>query len=252
MIRTLSAAGLALVLAVPATSQAISIVLTPTGGDPTLDGVREITTRGSHHFELHMDIGGLPEDVPNQAFADSLSFLTIFAFQFAFLVDPATIQYVGFTSPCNGQTACDNLGWNSQPAEPGPPFNIFPFWQSQLQLADNVSGVMGVGDFLFSTTFSDAIPGDPATGFLSPGTYYQMGILSVDLGPNAPEGPVISFIDRSQTVVFGTGAETDTSLPGDHVLLTFVPEPSAAVLLCLSLIGLAGARRVEGDERRRP
>ena len=249
MIRTLATLAVAFVLAVPATSQAISIVLTATGEDPALDGVSEITTRGTHHFALHMDIGGLPGDVPNQAFADSLSFGTVFAFQFSFQVDPATTQYVGFPSTCNGMVACDNLGWNSQPAEPDPPFDIVPFWQSQTVFLDNVTGIVGVNDFNFSTTFSAAIPGDLLTGFLSPGTYYQMGVLSIDLGPNVLGGPVISLIDSSDTVVLGA---TGKSLPGNVVLLTFVPEPSPALLLFLSLIGLALVRRRESQARGSP
>ena len=77
-----------------------------------------------------------------------------------------------------------------------------------------------------------------------------MGIISIDLGPNVLEGPVISFIDSSQTSVAG---DTENDVIGDHDLLFFVPEPSAGVLLGLSVVGLGLLRwshRPGGSDRR--
>ena len=71
-----------------------------------------------------------------------------------------------------------------------------------------------------------------------------MGILSIDLGTSVPLGgtPILSFIDASQTVILG---DTSIDILGDQVLLVWVPEPSVAVLLGVSLTGLALVRRRE-------
>ena len=102
MIRIVAALALAFVLAVPATGQAISIVLVPHGGDPMTDGVTELMAAGGLRYDLdfYLDIGGLPSDVPNQAFANDDVLGSIFSYQFSFLVDPAQTQYVGFEQSC--------------------------------------------------------------------------------------------------------------------------------------------------------
>ncbi len=54
--------ALGLVLALPTSSAAISIVLTPRSGDPTTDGISSlhISSLGAYDFDWYMDIGGLP------------------------------------------------------------------------------------------------------------------------------------------------------------------------------------------------
>ena len=235
--------ALGLVLALPTSSAAISIVLTPRSGDPTTDGISSlhISSLGAYDFDWYMDIGGLPGDVPNQLYADGFQAGSLFVLQFSFEVAPG-VTYISPVKPlpCSG---CDTLGWNSQPAEPDPPFAAVPFWTSQVVVHHLPTGLMGVQDQFFSTAFPGTIPGDAFNGFLEAGTYFQMGILSIDIGAVGSTGaPILSFFEEGDAHTAFL-ADTGAHMIGDVVLLRFVPEPSVALLLGLGLAGLGLSRR---------
>ena len=223
MIRILAAAALAFVLAVPATSQAVSIVLTPACSGCGVGATSTSTTPGVQAYDFYLDIAGVPGTHPDAAYEDFNTNSIIFSYQFVV-----------------------NSGVKSTFVQ-GPPFNAGyspapGIWFSQV--GSGGPAVASWNDFSFFNAIG--IPPNLGAGGFAPGLQW-LGTLTVDAGSLATlingdaileiQNGVNSFVDTGQGPVAGGIATV--------AILTFVPEPSVAVLLGLSLAGLALARRRE-------
>ena len=226
MSRILAAAALVLVRAVPATSQAISIVLTPACAGCGAGATTTTSTTGVQSHDLYLDIAGLSGSYANAVYEDNHTGPPIFSYGFV-VSSGVKSSFV--------QGPPDNSGYVNAPG-----------WFSQA-----VSGTPTVAswnDFLLLNALrSPAIfPPNLGGGGGAPGLFW-LGTLTVDAGSLAMliNGDPVLVIQNGVNSFVDTGfGPTAGSIP-TTAILTFVPEPSVAVLLGLSLTGLSLARRRE-------
>ena len=225
--RLLASAALTFTLAVPATSEAISVVLTPSGGNPNTDGITSLDASvvgaGPVLFDFYLDIAGTAGAVPNQVYADSLVFGSISAYQF--VMEANTAKGVSFVPQ----------GPFSQGYAPAN------FWINQVVGGDcpATCSFTGWNDFTFFNVVG--IPPNIGDGGFEPGQIL-LGSLQFDIALTATLANGDSILTFGSNT-FVDGLTAGTSNVPTTAALSFVPEPSVAVLLGLSLACLALARR---------